>query len=215
VGGSAAAAIEPTVRRCRRVNIGKLAQNVGRLLRLRPIPHRRQPDGLHLPDIDEPWRLDEILQAPTRLRLVNPATGHFVELESDNVREYRSPDHLILRCQLTLRGRHVDIEPLVPSASPVLPSDADWRHLYGQMPGLLDEIRSDLAAYPTRRDIVLLKKAWTFWPTGSELVYYHDEHPELRAHFQALVGATLATDLSTSKLERFRLSESLVARLRG
>lgn len=44
--------------------------------------------------------------------MVNIQTGHFVELQPDNVREYRSPDFLLLRCQLTLDGPNVHIEPI-------------------------------------------------------------------------------------------------------
>jgi hypothetical protein len=38
-------------------------------------------------------------------------------LESDNVREFRTPDFLLLRCQIVVRGQILDIEPLVGGAS--------------------------------------------------------------------------------------------------
>ncbi len=41
----------------------------------------------------------------------NIATGHDFTLGTDNIREYRTPDFLLLRCQLTLRGPAVLIEP--------------------------------------------------------------------------------------------------------
>jgi hypothetical protein len=44
--------------------------------------------------------------------LVNINTGHTVELQPDNVREYRSPHFLGLRCQLTIEGETVKIEPI-------------------------------------------------------------------------------------------------------
>ncbi len=45
------------------------------------------------------------------VRLHNIATGHDFTLGTDNIREYRTPDFLLLRCQLTLRGPAVLIEP--------------------------------------------------------------------------------------------------------
>jgi hypothetical protein len=41
------------------------------------------------------------------------------------------------------------------------------------MPDLLTEMREDLAKYPLRREFVLLKKNWAYWPKGAELVYYY------------------------------------------
>jgi hypothetical protein len=44
--------------------------------------------------------------------LVCPYTGHKATLGPDNVREYRSPNFLLLKCQLILEGDEVRIEPL-------------------------------------------------------------------------------------------------------
>jgi hypothetical protein len=53
--------------------------------------------------------------------------GHVVELEADNIIERRSPDFLMLRCQLILRPSGVEIEPVF-RGSPVLP-DPPSRHI--------------------------------------------------------------------------------------
>lgn len=67
-----------------------------------------------LPRSDDQWRLDQLLEGPQRgVRLVNIHTGHVIKLQLDNIREYRSPDFLLLRCQLTVRVTGIKIEPIV------------------------------------------------------------------------------------------------------
>jgi len=94
------------------MNLSQLNKQVGTNLRLRPLPIRIGTDGVSLPQIDDQWHLERILDKPSRIRLINIATGHFIELQPDNVREYRSPDFLILRCQLTIKGPNIKIEPI-------------------------------------------------------------------------------------------------------
>jgi hypothetical protein len=90
----------------------KLQNQVGTQLRLRPPPKRTTDDGRELGVSDDAWTLEEILAGPTRVRLTNSVTGHVLILQSDNIREYRSPDFLMLRCQLTIRPKEIAIEPL-------------------------------------------------------------------------------------------------------
>jgi len=105
------------------MNTVQLQKNVGQLLRLRPLPQfvdegadydaialfppprRVEPDQ----DTDFDWRLDEVTTAG--VKLVCQFTGHKVTLGNDNVKEYRSPNFLILKCQLIVEGRQVRIEP--------------------------------------------------------------------------------------------------------
>lgn len=103
------------------MNLRELKKNVGHQLRLRPLPYRAEDDGTRLASIDDYWRLDGIHAKPNRLRLVNVRTGHFVDLQSDNVKQFQSPDFLILRCQLTLTSKQVRIEPLLPAGRAILP----------------------------------------------------------------------------------------------
>jgi len=95
------------------MNLDQLRKNLGHLMRLRPLPIRRGPKAEQLESIDDPWRLEAILPSPTRVRLSNIRTHHFVELQSDNVRSFQSPDFLLLRCQLTISARGIDIEPIL------------------------------------------------------------------------------------------------------
>ena len=104
----------------------KLKNQIGSLLRLRPPPMRVTDDGGQLGACDDPWTLSEILAGPTRVRLVNSLTGHVLVLQSDNIREYRSPDFLLLRCQLTIKPREIAIEPIF-TPSPDLCADERGR----------------------------------------------------------------------------------------
>lgn len=86
------------------------AQNlVGRNLRLRPVAIRLTDAGERLPQEDDFWLLERV--DDSFLALKNLRTEHAWKLGVDNVREYRSPDFLLLRCQLTLKGAAVISEP--------------------------------------------------------------------------------------------------------
>jgi hypothetical protein len=139
------------------MNLQQMRKNLGRHLHLRPIPHRVSDAGKRLPDIDDAWRLDAIMGDPQRLRLVNTSTHHVVELQPDNVREYRSPHFLVLRCQLIISSRDIQIEPLVPAA--VLPGTESVaagavRRSYNVPPGYeqkLNRFRFQIARDTTAR----------------------------------------------------------------
>lgn len=93
------------------MNIHQLQKQIGHNLRLRPLPIRQGTNGELLPSSDDPWRLNQILDKPARVELSNIATGHILELQSDNIRGYQSPDFLMLRCELTISPRGISIEP--------------------------------------------------------------------------------------------------------
>jgi hypothetical protein len=89
------------------VNTEQLKKNVGRLLRIRPEPKFRWMSDL---EADYRWRLDEVTKEGVTLVCQNPA-GHKVQLSNDNVREYRQPDVLMLKCHLFIEGAEVRVEP--------------------------------------------------------------------------------------------------------
>lgn len=97
------------------MNLKQLNKQLGTNLRLRPLPIRIGSDGGLLPRSDDLWQLETILEQPSRIRLVNIHTHHFVELQPDNVREYRSPNYLLLRCQLIITDGTIEIEPIIGS----------------------------------------------------------------------------------------------------
>lgn len=115
------------------MNLKQLSKQIGNTFRFRPLPARLDGDGSRLPESDDQWRLDAIPENPTRLRLVNIHTGHVLELGSDNVREYRSPDFLLLRCNLFISAQGIRIEPIVqqPQAPSAVPSGSSTISLRG------------------------------------------------------------------------------------
>lgn len=120
------------------MNFAQAKNKVGDGMRLRPLPHRRWRDGTRLPPLDDTWRLEEVLAKPNRLLLVNTSTGHRVELQHDNLHEYRSPHFLMLRCQLTLTERTVEIEPLIQSSQPrMMPGERGPTTTFGQHVALM------------------------------------------------------------------------------
>jgi hypothetical protein len=106
------------------MNAKELKKNIGSLFRLRPLPWRFDGGGNRLEDSDDRWRLEAVDASPARIRIVNISTGHVADLEADNIIERRSPDFLILRCQLSVRPGGLSIEPIF-RGTPVVPTSSD------------------------------------------------------------------------------------------
>lgn len=93
------------------MNIGQLQKRLGKPHRLRPLPWRFTQDGRRLRRRDDQWIVEEA--TTKRVWLTNAGTGHNVELGPDNVREFRTPDFLLLKCQVIIFGNRVLFEPIV------------------------------------------------------------------------------------------------------
>jgi hypothetical protein len=110
------------------MNLKQLAKQRQASLKLRPVPVGLLLELRRKAPCDDYWRLVDILEDPSRIQLTNTRTGQSVELQPDNVREYRSPDFLLLRCQLTMTAARVEIEPIQgaedPNVDPVPLRDA-------------------------------------------------------------------------------------------
>jgi hypothetical protein len=103
------------------MNADQLRKNVGRDLRLRPYPlivewtPNVRTTGLdptaerRLAPTDYLWRLVSVNGGVT---LHCHYTKHDITLGADNIREFRTPDFLILKCRLTLDGDKVHVEPI-------------------------------------------------------------------------------------------------------
>jgi hypothetical protein len=104
------------------MNARQLSKNIGQHFRLRPLPWRFDGDGQRAPDSDDSWKLSSVANAPARITIRNITTGHELELESDNIVERRSPDFLMLRCQILIRPTGIAIEPIHRGA-PITPPD--------------------------------------------------------------------------------------------
>jgi hypothetical protein len=93
------------------MNKEQLAKSVGKEFRLRPMVTRVLEDGTSLDPLDDKWRLESITDKV--VRLLNTRMGHKLELGIDNLREFRSPDFLLSKCNVTLKGREILIEPFI------------------------------------------------------------------------------------------------------
>lgn len=93
------------------MNGEQLRKRIGQPHRLRPLPRRFAQDSRELPPRDDQWVLEQV--AKGFVKLSNASTGHVFKLGSDNLHEFRTPDFLLLRCQIIIFGNHVRIEPLI------------------------------------------------------------------------------------------------------
>jgi hypothetical protein len=106
------------------MNTAQLKKNVGQDFRLRPHPliaeyvplitGVRSTSGdpvmeRRLAKTDYRWRLASVNGGVT---LHCHYTNHDITLGADNVREFRTPNFLMLKCQLTLDGDNVHVEPI-------------------------------------------------------------------------------------------------------
>ncbi|MBI1944531.1 MAG: toll/interleukin-1 receptor domain-containing protein [Deltaproteobacteria bacterium] len=91
--------------------IARLQAHLRDRVRLRPIAHRALETGVPLDPIDDEWIVDDVDETGTTA-ILNPRTGHRYTLGSDAIEDFRSPDFLLLRLQLTLSGRSVLAEPI-------------------------------------------------------------------------------------------------------
>jgi len=56
-----------------------------------------------------------------------------------------------------------------------------FHKLEALMPALLAEMRKDLTEYPLAREIILLKRSWTYNGDGNMLLaYYYEDHSQLK-----------------------------------
>jgi len=76
------------------MNRSKLRELEGEAVRLRPIARRVVPGTNKLPGVDDLWRIGSDCCAGAIVRLHNRVTGHFFDVYSDSVQEFREPNTL-------------------------------------------------------------------------------------------------------------------------
>jgi hypothetical protein len=72
---------------------------------------------------------------------------------------------------------------------------------------LVAEMRQDLVESPLRREFVVLKRSWSYWGKGNELVYFYDDHPDLDDKLRILQNEHLIRDITHTNVNRYVLSE--------
>lgn len=89
------------------MNRERLKDNVGKEFRLRPAVRIGSESEDPAP-CDDRWRLTG---ADGFLVLTNTRTNQTLRIGADHVHEFRTPDYLMLKCQVTIRASEVTIEP--------------------------------------------------------------------------------------------------------
>ena len=105
---------------------------------------------------------------------------------------------------------HEEIEGPVNHNQNCLLQHNKFAKLEKLMPNLFKEMRIDINKFPLRREFVLLKKSWGYWARGEELIYYFDDHEELRSKIRILENHNLVSDITFNNVERFLMAEELV-----
>lgn len=78
-----------------------LLELVGKLVRVRPAVKRQLGDGTLLPSIEDDWRVEKDLSGEAVVVMHNLPTGYVVPLWRDGVFEFREPNTLVLKEQIT------------------------------------------------------------------------------------------------------------------
>lgn len=71
-------------------------------------------------------------------------------------------------------------------------------------------MRQDWEKRPLAREFVLLKRRWSYWPSGNEFAYYYDDHPDLDGAVEILRNYRLIAKIPSGRLpKRYRIGEEL------
>jgi hypothetical protein len=93
------------------MNIKQFRKDIGKWFRLRPYVECRTSYGQHFPRLDDYWCVERVNDTATELK--NIGTGHVVKLGFDNIREFRSPNFLLLRCQIIMQWIEIISEHVI------------------------------------------------------------------------------------------------------
>src|SRR5438105_13737955 len=102
------------------MNFEQLKKNVGAVVRIHPVAHRKDEHEVQLPDVDDDWIIDAVVQ--DGIRVSNIRTGHTTLLAKDHIHHYTSdPERskggqkrgfLTLLVQVTISGAGLKVDPL-------------------------------------------------------------------------------------------------------
>ncbi len=101
------------------------------------------------------------------------------------------------------------------AAAPDAGHAARIARLQKQMPELLAEMKKDLTEHPLLREFVLLKKGWSYWAGGDELMYYFEDHLDLESKVRILANLGLVNEITFNDVARFLMTEEFVEYLIG
>ncbi len=111
-----------------------------------------------------------------------------------------------------MRPRRHNIQSAEPIGTPTeAGSDDIFARLEEMIPELLAEMKQDLSEHPYAREFVILSRNWSYNadPNKITLVYYFEDHPDLRNKLRILENYGLITEITYNNTERFVISEAL------
>ncbi len=65
----------------------------------------------------------------------------------------------------------------------------------------------DLSEQPLKREFVLLGKNWRYWASDNELLYFFEDHPDLKSKIRILENFGLVYDISFNEVDRYNITE--------
>lgn len=78
------------------------------------------------------------------------------------------------------------------------------------MPKLLKEMKEDLKQYPLCREFVILGKKWAYNPSGTELMYFFEDHEELENKVRILENYGVIHNITYTNVDRYCFTEEFV-----
>ena len=78
------------------------------------------------------------------------------------------------------------------------------------MPELLVEMKQDLNEHPLRREFILLERIATYHGGADILMYYFDDHDELKNKMRILENLDLVMEITYNNTDRYVMSEEFV-----
>jgi len=92
------------------MNLAELAKHEDRVYEMRPIPLSKIGTKLTKVRYNE-WKIT-VFKSRGEIQIRHMATDHQLNLGLDNFHEYRSPNFLMLKCQLIFEGALLKSEPM-------------------------------------------------------------------------------------------------------
>jgi len=97
------------------MNKSALKKNIGKKVRIRPVPLKRTLSGFKR--IDDLWFVERV--SDDSIELSNLTTGHSKKIGLDHVKEYKtdpkfeSDGFIILRSQFIIDNKTINVEPIL------------------------------------------------------------------------------------------------------
>lgn len=119
----------------------------------------------------------------------------------------RYPSALLKKWKSTAEERAA--KALEVRSHPESDHDAVFSKIERLMPELIAEMRTDLAAHPLGRELIMLPKGVSFWYPEDRTIftYYREDHPDLGSKLRILQNHGLIHDIRHNDVPRFSISE--------